>query len=315
LNVETRQTFFIKIQELKMTFDKKTNVNRQITAYIFILPAFIIIGVFIIYPSLRLFVSSFSSVNIMGFKSTFIGLQNYIDLFQSTDFWSSFKSSFYFMIIVMPVQTAIALFMAVQVNKKVKGIGIFRTIYFIPVVTSFVVVGFLWRYLYNKDFGLFNNFLEIIGIARQGFLGDPGQAMHSIIVASIWKSWAFFMIMYLAGLKDISKELYEAAGIDGCNGWQKFIYITFPQLKRVTLFIVIITTMDCMTKVFTPVFIMTQGGPRNTTDMVVYYIWRQAFRLGEIGFASAAAVIMFLIVLIISILQFKLSDRKKLEGE
>lgn len=296
------------------TAGKRNKRNRQregITAYLFLLPAIIIIGVFVIIPMIELFYTSMRSTDLMGGNDIFIGLNNYKELFRDPEFIRSFKASMSFMLKVMPIQTVFALFMAVQVNKKIKGIGIFRTIYFFPVVTSFLVVAYLWKFMLNTNFGLVNELLSVIGMQRMNFLGNIKTAMNSIIATGIWKSWGFFMMIYLAGLKEIPNSLYESASIDGANEWKKFIYITFPMLKKTTLFIVMISTMDSFVKVFVPVFAMTQGGPRGSTDILVHYVWRQAFRLNQVGYASAAAVIMFIFILIISIIQFKVGDEKE----
>ncbi|MCT4687219.1 carbohydrate ABC transporter permease [Vallitalea sp.] len=289
----------------------KKQKKEMMIAYLFLLPALLVIGIFVITPICKLFYTSMRSTDLMGGNDIFIGLKNYSDLVRDAEFIRSFKASLYFMIIVMPLQTALALFMAIQVNKKIKGAGIYRSIYFLPVVTSFLVIAYLWKFMYNTNFGLINEILNVLHITRVNFLGNTNTAMNSIIVACIWKSWAFFMMIYLAGLKEIPVSLYESAAIDGVNSWQKFRYITFPMLKKTTLFIVMITSMDAFVKVFVPVFAMTQGGPRGTTNILVFHIWRQAFRLNQVGYASAAAVIMFLFVLIMSIIQFKIGDDKE----
>lgn len=282
-----------------------------ITAYLFILPVVLIIGIFVIFPSIKLLVNSFQSVSIMGGAGRFVGLENFKAIFKSHDVANSFQATLKFMVTVVIVQTSLALFLALQVSKSVSGIGFFKTVYFFPVVVSFVVISFLWRFAYSRDFGPINAFLNFVGLNRQGFLSDPDQALWCVIATSIWKSWPFFMMIFLVGLKEIPKELYESAGIDGASRFQEFIYITFPMLKRTTLFIVVITTMDSVVKVFVPVFTMTGGGPRGKTNVLIHYIWQQAFRLGDVGFASAVAVVMFIFIFIVGIIQFKLLSGKK----
>lgn len=289
---------------------RKNTFKEARTAYLFLLPALLVIGVFIILPIVKLFYTSMTNTNLLGGESTFVGFKNFFDLLQDTEFIRSFKASFYFMIVVVPIQAVLSLFMAIQVNKKIKGIGFYRTIYFFPVVTSFLVIAYLWKFMFNTNFGLINEMLNVLGLARINFLGNTKTAMNSIIVTCIWKSWAFFMMIYLAGLKEIPESLYESASIDGANTIQKFWYVTFPMLKRTTLFIIMITTMDAFVKVFVPVFAMTQGGPRGSTNILVFYIWRQAFRLNQVGYASAAAVLLFVFVLTLSIIQFKIGDEK-----
>lgn len=280
-------------------------------AYLFLFPALAVVGVFVLHPIVKLFYDSLRGVNLMGGNDIFIGLENFTELIKDPEFIRSFKASVTFMLMTMPFQTIVALFIAIQVNKKLPAMGIYRTIFFIPVVTSFLVIAYLWKFMYNTNFGLINEFLSVLGLPRKNFLGSVDTAMPSIVVTSIWKSWAFFMMIYLAGLKEIPESIYESAAIDGVNSWQKFRFITFPMLKKTTLFIVMITTMDSFVKVFVPVFAMTQGGPRGTTDILVHYVWRQAFRLNQVGYASAAAVIMFVFVLVLSIIQFKIGDDKE----
>lgn len=286
----------------------KKSREQGLHAFWFLMPALVIIGVFVIFPTIKLFYNSFHATSLMGGEKVFVGLDNYGRLMNDKEFLRSFKASVQFMVVAVPLQTAIALFMAVQVNKKLKGVGIYRSIYFLPVATSFMVVAYLWRFMYNMNFGLINEVLNVLGVMRINFLGNVDTALPSLIVTSVWKSWPFFMMIFLAGLKEIPNSLYESASIDGATERQKFWHITLPMLKRTTFFVVMITTMDSIVKVFVPVFAMTQGGPRGATDMLVHYIWRQAFRMNQVGYASAAAVIMFLFVMVISMIQLKVGD-------
>lgn len=301
----------MKWNELRLKENAAVSVKEIVAAYLFMLPGLLVIGVFIVVPTISLFVESFHSGTLLGVTKDYVGLDNYLSLFKDPEFIRSCKASFMYMIGTVPIQTVLALLMAVLVNKQIKGIGVFRTIYFFPVVTSFMVVAYLWKFMFNMNFGLVNELLNFLNLQRMNFLGNTETAMASVIATSIWKSWAFFMMIYLAGLKEIPKSLYESAGIDGANGFQQFWYITLPMLKKTTLFIVMVTTMDSIVKVFVPVFAMTQGGPIGSTDILVHYVWRQAFRMNQVGYASAAAVIMFLFVLTLSILQFAIGDDKK----
>jgi ABC-type sugar transport system permease subunit len=297
------------LKMIKFTKLKRKDQEKAV-AIGFLLPAILIIGIFIIFPTLKLFYTSFRSTTLMGGNDVFVGLDNYSAVLKDAEFYRSFRASIYFMVFTVPIQTSIALFMAVQVNKKLKGVGFYRSIYFLPVASSFVVVAYIWTFMLNKNFGLINEFIDFFGYCRINFLGDVKTALPSIIVASTWKSWAFYMMIYLGALKEIPNSLYESADIDGASEIQKFWHITLPSLKRASLFIIMMTTMDSIVRVFVPSFIMTQGGPRGSTDMLVYYIWRKAFRLSQVGCASAIAVLMFVFVLIISILQFKLSKEE-----
>ncbi|MFC7394526.1 carbohydrate ABC transporter permease [Scopulibacillus cellulosilyticus] len=279
--------------------------KEKITSLCFVLPALVLLIVFWIYPMLHALVLSFQKYNLLNGSSTFVGLENYQSLFSDKEFFKSLIHSFYFAVIVIPIQTAIALGLALLIKNKIRGIGIFRAIYFLPVAVSFAVASTIFKLIYNKNYGLLNSLLVSLGIHPIDFLSNPNLAMIGIIILCIWKAVGFFMLVFLAGLNNIPDELYEAAQIDGANALQKFIYITMPMLKRTTAFVVIITTIDAF-KVFVPMYITTDGGgPAGSTENLVLFIYEAAFRLLNIGYAAAAACIFFIIVLIISIIQLK----------
>ncbi len=280
-----------------------------IQPYLFLAPALIVICIFVILPTANLFFLALCKASIMG-RTRFIGFGNFTALFQSLDFFSSIKATAVFMVAVVILQTLIALVVALLVESESKAMGAVRTVFFIPVVLPFVVAAFLWKFLYNPDFGLIGAVLAKLGVPRQGFLADPSQALPSLIVACIWKSWAFFTMIFLAGLKEIPGELYECARLEGARPLQQARFLTLPLLKRTILFVVVVTTMDSVVKVFTPVFVMTNGGPRGVTDLLVYFDWRTAFRLGDIGYASAIAVFMFAFVLVVSLIQLRIGSER-----
>ncbi len=234
------------------------------------------------------------------------GLDNFAALLTSLDFSNSLRATVIFMVAVVILQSALALIVALLVESESRAMGTLRTLYFIPVVIPFVVASFLWKFIYDPDVGLINSVLQYLHLPRAGFLADPSQALGSLIVACVWKAWAFFTMIFLAGLKEIPGELYECAAIEGATAVQRVRYVTLPLLRRVLVFVIVVTTMDSVARVFTPVFVMTQGGPRGVTDLLVYYDWRTAFRLGDIGFASAVAVFMFAFVLLINLVQLRL---------
>ena len=288
----------------------KQALQRNRDAFAFLAPAMLVIFIFLVLPACNLFYMSFRSTNYAGRPDIFVGWENYKNLFDDLIFTRSISSTLIFSAIGLPIQLGLALFLAIQVNKKNPFTTFFRTVYFIPVVISFVVVSLLWKYMYNKDMGLINALLSWLGLPKQGFLSDANQALSSIIATYTWKTFGFYMMIYVSGLQSIPEELYESAAIDGVNGWQKFAYITFPLLKSTTLFVIVIGSINIIVKSFIPTFVMTEGGPRSVTTMLVYFIWRNAFRLMEIGYASAAAVILFLIVMVITILQLVIGDRE-----
>lgn len=301
LNVE------VIIHMKQMTTAKRRLIMKEnMTGYFFILPAFIIIGIFFIIPAIQLFGLAYTDYSIMKGSGVFVGLENFIKIFQDEDFLNSLVVTLKLAVFIVPVQTFIALIMAVFVNEKIRGIKLFRTIYFIPAVTSFVAVAIIWKQMYNPSFGLINTIFGGFGLGPYQYLSSTSQALISMAITCVWKSWGYFMVIFLSGLQEIPSELYEAVRIDGANQIQKFFYITVPMVKRTTLFVIIITTMDAI-KVFIPSFTMTSGGPNGATNTAVHHIWRQAFRLDQVGPAAAMSTVLFVIIAVITILQFKLS--------
>jgi len=281
----------------------------KLQPYLFVAPALVVIGIFVLYPVFDLFYLSLCKANILG-RTRFIGLDNFLALLTSLDFANSVRATVVFMVVVVIVQTGLALVVALLVESESKAMGALRTTYFIPVVIPFVVASFLWKFIYDPDVGLINSVLQWLHLPRTGFLANPSQALGSLIVTCIWKAWAFFTMIFLSGLKEIPRELYECAAIEGARASQRVRYVTLPLLRRVLLFVIVVTTMDSVARVFTPVFVMTQGGPRGVTDLLVYYDWRTAFRVGDIGFASAVAVFMFVFVLAINLVQLRVGRER-----
>lgn len=235
----------------------------------------------------------------------FIGLQNYIRLFSDEVFFRGILNNFYFVIVVVPLQTAFALALAMLINQEIRGVNLFRTVYFSPVVTSMTVISIVWTLLYNPGEGLINAFLQAISFGALGpydWLKSTQLAFPAIMLMSIWQGVGFQMVIFLAGLQEIPISLYEAAEVDGANGWQKFINITIPQLRNTLIFVMISTTILAF-KLFDQVKVMTNGGPQNSTMTTMLYAIQQGWAELRIGYASAITVIFFTIVLVISILQ------------
>lgn len=279
--------------------------NEALAAYLFILPALILLIIFLLIPMVQAFQNSFYDYNLISSKKIFTGLSNYKKLISDTNFLTSIKNSFYFGLIVIPIQTTLALGLALLIKKSFRGVGIFRTIYFLPYAISMGVAASLFKMVYNSDSGLLNAFLKSFGLPAVSFLSDPKIAMIGVALMGIWKSAGFFMIVLLAGLNNIPTELYEASEIDGAGSVRSFFSITLPLLKKVLGFVVIITTMDAL-KIFIPVYVtMSGGGPSGATRTAAYFIYNTAFKEMNMGYASAAAVLFFLIIMILSLLQLK----------
>jgi multiple sugar transport system permease protein len=231
--------------------------------------------------------------------------RRYVVLAGDPTFLNSLGHNLFFSLIVIPVQTGLGLLLALLVNQQLRGRNFFRTIYFSPVVTSMVVVSILWTFLYEKNVGLMNQFLRTLSFGTLGpvdWLGNPSIAMWAIIIMSVWQGVGFQMVLFLAGLQGIPKGLYEAADIDGANNWEKFRFVTLPGLRNTTVFIIITITIAAF-QLFTQVFVMTNGGPNGATSTITFHMVQKGFREQDIAYASAIAVIFFLIIFGISMIQ------------
>lgn len=280
--------------------------NREVAAaWLFTAPSLVLLACFMFYPMVRAFVLSFHDSNLIRPTVTYIGLDNYARLLQDETFWKSLGHAFYFGAVVIPVQSAIAFALALLVQKRIKGIGFFRTVYFLPVVVSFVIASAVFRLIYNSEYGMLNIVLRGLGLPQLDFLSNPDIAMLGIIALGIWHAMGYFMIIFLAGLGQIPADYYEAADTDGASRTQKLLYITLPLMKRTIAFVIIITTMDAL-RIFIPVYVVTAGGPAGSTRTIVQFIYETAFYHMNLGYALAAAFIYFMIVLVISIFQLRL---------
>lgn len=277
--------------------------SERTAAYIFVLPAVILLAAFLIYPALQTVRYAFTNYNIMRpDRITFCGLDNFIEIFQDKDFWKAFTNTLYFTVLVVPFQTVLALALALLISSRRKGVSIFRAAYFNPQVTSMVVVAILWTVMYNSnpESGLLNALLVKLGFEPSGFLNDPDTAMNSIIFMSAWQGAGYQMMIFLAGLQGIPRDQYEAASIDGAGKLKSFLYVTLPGLKNVIKYVVMITVIQAM-KLFTQPYVMTKGGPQNSTRTMVYYVYEQGLQKRNFGYACAVAAIFFVIVVILSL--------------
>lgn len=272
-------------------------------AYLFILPNILIFLAFIVYPVLYSFLLSFQEYGVWG--NEWIGLDNFFYLFSDYVFWQALKNTAIVTVVMVPLGIIVALLLASflhPLSERVKGF--FRMAYYLPGVASGVVMGMIWRWLYDPNFGLFNLILEKIGVAAQPWLTSPKTALGSLMLMIFMAAPGTAIILYLSAMKKIPKELYEAAEIDGAGSIIKWFKITLPLVKATTLYLVIINTIASF-QIFTQIFVMTQGGPGYSTYTLVYQIYMTAFRDFEFGLASAQAMILFAIISIFSVLQFK----------
>lgn len=282
-------------------------------AYLFLAPGLLPILVFFFIPALAAFLLSFTDFDIYALgdfrNARFVGLKNYIQLFSDSLFWKSMANTFYYVLIGGPLSIAVSLGMALLVNSKlVRFRGFFRTVYFAPVVTTLVAVAVVWRFLYHPRFGLLNYALSFFGIDPIDWLGNPAWAMPAIILMSIWKGFGYNMIIFVAGLQSVPEELYEAARIDGANTWEQFKSITLPMLVPTAVFIGIITMINNF-QLFAEPYVMTQGGPLNSTLSIVLLMYQQGFRWWNMGYSAAIAFVLFGIILVGSLVQSRLQKR------
>ena len=284
--------------------------DERIAAYIFTSPAIVLLIAFLVVPMIYTVYYSVFKYQVMRPNDiSFIGLDNYTKLFKDAEFWKALRNTFYFTIIVVPVQCVLALALALLVSKRFKGVAVFRTMYFSPQLTSMVVISVLWTVLYNSNpnTGLINSILVGFGLQPINFLTNAKTAMNAIIFMSAWQGAGYQMMIVLAGLQGIPKEQYEAASVDGANTWQQFWNITIPNLKGTIKYVIMITMIQAM-KLFTQPYVMTQGGPKNSTKTMVYYIYTQGFQKGNFGYACSVAAVFFVIVVAMSLILQKITN-------
>lgn len=301
------------IKVVKSAAKKKAEVQKQIVAYSFIAPNFIGFAVFTLVPIIFAFALAF--LNWDGANAiTWAGISNFTSLMEDQQFRSSFVNTVIYSIGTVPLTLIASLFLAIVLNQKIKGRNFFRTVSFFPYVASLVAITAVWNMIFNPAMGPVNEILIRLGVEDPpGWIADNDWAMFTMVLFSIWKYMGYYMIIYLAGLQGINTELYEAASIDGVNTWQKFWYVTLPQLRNTTFFVLIMLTIQCF-KVYDIVF-MLAGGSAGTltqaTTVLVYDIYNRAFRYLRYGQASAEALVLFIMVLIVTIIQFRLDRDKK----
>lgn len=283
----------------------KAYVRRnRLVGYGFLMPNIIGFALFICFPVLASFFMSFTEWNGFG-QMEFTGLDNYVRLWSDETFRISLLNSIIMTFISVPVTLILAILVAVALNKGVKGLKIFRTVMFLPHITATIAVAVIWQLLFNPTMGPINSFLRAIGIDHPpGWFASADWALISVIIVNIWHSVGYYMLLYLAGLQGIPNDLYEAAEIDGAGKTAQFRNITLPMLSPVIFFTVIIGIINSF-KVFDMVFVLTQGGPGRATHVLVYDIYNTAFKRYEYGYASAMAYILFILILIITWIQFK----------
>ncbi len=281
--------------------------NEGIMAWVFSAPAIILLIVFLVVPFFMAIGLAFTDQRLIpnpNLPTQLVGLRNFVRLVDDEAFLRGLLNNFYFVVVVVPLQTSFALLLAILINQKIQGVNVYRTIYFAPVVTSMVVVSIVWTFLYNPV-GLINAFIQTISFGQLGpfnWLQDTKLVFPSIMVLSIWQGVGFQMVIFLAGLQEIPDDLYEAADVDGANRLQQFFFITIPQLRNTIIFVVVATTILAF-KLFDQVKVMTDGGPQNASMTTMLYAIDQGWGQLKVGYASSITVVFFVIVLVVSLLQ------------
>ncbi|NMB11763.1 MAG: sugar ABC transporter permease [Firmicutes bacterium] len=283
--------------------------HYDLSGFLFVLPAIILLGIFMFYPLLSSFWLSLTEYNIVK-PPTFIGLDNFRELYHDPIFHIAFKNTLMYTAVVVPTCIVFPLLLALLVNRTLRGMAFFRSIIYLPVITAMPIAGIMWKILYSQQ-GFINGFLQWVGLRKGpiGFLSDPDVALLSIIFVTIWKASGYYMMLYLGGLQSIPVELDEAATVDGANVFQRFWNVTLPLLKPSFVLVVIISAIGAL-KVFGEVYVMTGGGPADSTNTIVYYIYRQAFVFLKMGYASAMGVVLFALLFVFSFAYMRHMERQ-----
>ena len=282
-------------------------------AYAFVAPALGLLAVFFLLPTVAALVLSFTDFDVYAVADSsrlrLVGLDNYVRLLHDARFWTALRNTVWFVLVAGPASIAVSLAAALLVDAKVvRGRAIFRTILFLPVVTTLVAVAVVWRYLYHPRYGLLNQLLGAVGIAPIDWLGDPAWALPALALLAVWKNFGFNMLIFLAGLQAIPERLSEAARLDGANRWQELWHVTVPMLAPTFVFVGVITTIGYL-QLFAEPYVMTQGGPANSTLSVVLLMYEEGFRWWNLGYGAAVAFVLFALILTVSLLQLWLQRR------
>ncbi len=283
--------------------------------YVFIAPSLVLLTVFFLIPVVTALLMSFTDFDIYSLANLqfarFVGIRNYTNLFSDPIFWKAMFNTFYFLVVGAPLTILVALVAAVMLNSKlVRFKSILRVGYFAPVVATLVAVSVVWKYIYDPHFGLLNYALSFIGVPPRDWLSNPFWAMPAIIFFAVWKNFGYTMMIFLAGLQTIPDTLYEAAEIDGAGPWQRFWRITVPMLAPTTLFVTVVTLIGYL-QLFAEPYIMTGGGPVDSTLSIVLLMYRQGFRYWQMGYAASLAFVLAVVIFILTMIEMKIQGETK----
>ena len=277
--------------------------------YLFLLPAALVLVVFFFIPFFQTILLSFQDYSTNIYHATFTGLQNYIDILHNPIFYKVMWNTVLYLVVAVPILAIVPLFLAILINQKIRGITLYKILIYLPVIVSIVVAAIAFKWLYAEQ-GILNYILNVLHINSIGWLTDPKYAIYSVIIVTIWKGIGYYMMIYLAALMSVQKELYEACDIDGAGFLRKHLTVTIPHIMPTIALVTTISSISAM-KIFAEIYVMTKGGPLNSTKTIVYYIYEKAFENLDLGYASAMAVILLVIVMIFSLINICCFERGK----
>lgn len=279
--------------------------------YLFLLPSAVVLVIFFFIPFFQTFLLSFLDYSTNIYKPEFIGVANYVKLFHNPVFYKVLWNTFIYLFIAVPILAIFPLFLAVLINQKIKGVTLYKILIYLPVIVSIVVAAIAFKWLY-ADQGILNYVVTSLGFKSIGWLTDPNYALYSVIIVTIWKGIGYYMIIYLAALMSVPNELYEACDIDGASFLTKHLTVTVPHIMPTIALVTTISAISAM-KVFAEIYVMTKGGPLNSSKTIVYYIYERAFENLDLGIASAMAVVLLIVVMVFSLINIFCFERKKYE--
>jgi multiple sugar transport system permease protein len=287
---------------------KPARAFRLLEPYLYVLPTLLGLLLFSAGAVAVSFFLSFTQWDIVS-PPEWVWLDNYINLWQSDLFWEVFGNTLYFIVLAVPLSVVSSLALALVANTGLRGITFFRTAYFLPVVSSMIAVALVWSWIFNPEYGLLNTLLQLLfGIRGPAWLDSTAWALPAMVIVTVWKGLGYSMVIFLAGLQNIPQDLYSAATIDGAGVWKRFRHITLPMLSPTTFFVLVITLINSF-QVFEQTYVLTKGGPANSTLTMSYYIYQNAFQFFQMGKAAALSYVLFALVFGVTLIQFRVQRR------
>lgn len=282
---------------------------KKYAPYLFLLPAAVVLLVFFFIPFFQTIYLSFLDYSTDIYSPTLVGLKNYTNLLHSALFYKVMFNTFVYLFVAVPILAIVPLFLAILINQKLRGLTLYKILIYLPVIVSIVVAAIAFKWLYAQA-GILNYFLQVFGLNAIGWLTDTRFALISVIIVTIWKGIGYYMMIYLASLMSVPKELYEACDIDGAGFFRKHLTVTIPHIMPTIALVTTISAISAM-KVFAEIYVMTKGGPLNSSKTIVYYIYERAFENLDLGYASALAVVLLIIVMAFSLINILFFEKNK----